>query len=196
MARSKPIVSVRPPAGAGRRLARRWLSVALVLALAGSAGAQASREYDLKAVFLYNFATFVEWPDDTLAADRPFTIGVLGQDPFGTVLDRVVSGEKVKGHPLVVRRCKTPAEARECQIVFISASEAGRLPEILRTLHGQPVLTVGDMPRFLESGGIIGFSTEARVQLHVNADAARDARLNISSKLLRVATVHSTGAGP
>jgi hypothetical protein len=80
--------------------------------------------------------------------------------------------------------------------VFISGSEASRLPEILRALHGLPVLTVADMPRFLEAGGVIGFSTDARVQLHVNADAARQARLSISSKLMRVAIVHGSGAPP
>ncbi|MDB6113774.1 MAG: YfiR family protein [Lacunisphaera sp.] len=196
MAQSKQGVGARTVAGRWRAAARWWLPCALAAALAGPVAAQTSREYDLKAVFLYNFATFVEWPDDALPGNKPFTIGVLGSDPFGTVLDRVIVGEQVKGHPLAVRRCKTPAEARECQIVFISGSEASRLPEILRTLHGLPVLTVADMPRFLEAGGVIGFSTEARVQLHVNLDAARQARLNISSKLMRVANVHDPGAPP
>ena len=191
-----PTAQNKPVAGARRSLARWWLPWMLAAALAGPVAAQPSREYDLKAVFLYNFVTFVDWPDDALPADKPFTIGVLGLDPFGTVLDRIVGGEQVKGHPLKVRRCKTPAEARECQIVFISGSEAARLPEILRTLHGLPVLTVADMPRFLEAGGVIGFSTDARVQLHVNADAARQARLNISSKLMRVANVRGSEAPP
>ena len=175
---------------------RCGLLLVLATGFAGRLAAQSTREYDLKAVFLYNFATFVEWPDDTIPAGQPFFIGVLGEDPFGPVLERVIAGEKVKGHPLAVRRCKTAAEARECQIVFISRSEAPRLPEILRGLRGQPVLTVADMPRFIEAGGVISFSTDGRVQLHVNADTAREGRLTISSKLLRVATVHGGEAPP
>src|SRR3954470_13323959 len=141
--------------GWARAWTRRWVSLALALTLAGTAAAQSSREYDVKAVFLYNFATFVDWPDGALAAGQPFTVAVLGKDPFGPVLERITSGEKVKGHPFAVHRCRTAAEARGCQVVFISSSEAARLPEILRVFRGRPVLTVADMPHFLEAGGVI-----------------------------------------
>jgi hypothetical protein len=172
------------------------LLVALALGLAGPLGAQASREYDLKAVFLFNFATFVEWPKEALPEGRPFVIGILGRDPFGTALDEVVAGEKIGQSPLEVRRCRSVEEARECQIVFISSSEAARLPAILADLRSRPVLTVADMGHFLEAGGIIAFSTEARIQLHVNPAAARRAGLAISSKLLRVAKVVDAMAVP
>lgn len=178
------------------RALRAWAWLALALGLAGSLAAQASREYDLKAVFLYNFVTFVDWPKDALPAQQPFVIGILGQDPFGAALDEVIAGEKFHNVPLQVRRCRTVEEARACQIVFISASEAARLPAILQDLKGRPVLTVGDTPQFLAAGGIIAFSTEARVQLHVNAAAARRAGLAISSKLLRVAKVVDEKAAP
>jgi hypothetical protein len=176
----------------GRFRGCRWWHALLVAAcLAGALPAQQrSREYDLKAVFLFNFATFVEWPEAARPpANEPLVIGILGRDPFGPALDEIVAGEKLNGHPLQVRRCRTPDEARGCHILFISASEAPRATEILEALKGQPVLTVGDMPRFLEMGGVIAFSTDARLQLHVNAPAARQAGLSISSKLLRVATV-------
>lgn len=166
-----------------------WRCLLLWLGLAASLGAQPSREYDLKAVFLFNFVTFVDWPPAARSANEPFVIGVLGHDPFGASLDEVVAGEKFHDAPLQVRRCRTIEEASRCHILFISASEAGRVSAILQALRGRPVLTVADMPRFLEAGGIIAFSTEGRVQLHINPPAAHRAGLTISSKLLRVAKV-------
>lgn len=172
------------------------MGLALMLGLAGGLDAQVSREYDVKAVFLFNFVTFVEWPKGALADGKPFVIGILGQDPFGATLDEVVAGEKVRQSPLQVRRCRSVEEARDCHIVFISSSEASRLPAILRQLGPLPVLTVGEMKQFAEGGGIIAFSTEDRVQLSVNAAAARRAGLSISSKLLRVAKVVEEKAAP
>ena len=185
------------PSPTSPSLARRaWVWLVLALGLAAPLAAQSSREYDLKAVFLYNFVTFVDWPKGALPDGQPFVIGVLGEDPFGAALDEVVEGEKFRNLPLQVRRCRTIEEARSCQIVFISSSEAARLPAILAELRGRPVLTVADTPKFLEAGGIIAFSTEARVQLNVNAAAARRAGLAISSKLLRVAKVVDEKASP
>lgn len=185
-----------PLSPSARRVRRGWLWLALALGLAGTLGAQPSREYDLKAVFLYNFVTFVEWPKGALPEGKPFVIGVLGQDPFGRALDEVVAGEKFRQAPLQVRRCRTVEEARQCQIVFISSSEAARLPAIMKELRAHPVLTVADMSQFLEAGGIIAFSTDNRVQLNINPAAARRAGLSISSKLLRVAKVVDEKAAP
>jgi hypothetical protein len=168
---------------------RSWAWVLLALVLAGPLAAQPSREYDLKAVFLFNFVTFVDWPKDAVSAQAPFVIGVLGEDPFGKALDEVIAGEKFRQSPLQARRCHTLEEARQCHILFISASEAANLPAILAELRGKPVLTVADTPRFTEAGGMIGFSTDSRVQLHINPAAARRSGLAISSKLLRMAKV-------
>lgn len=181
------------------RHGRALRGLALVLALAGAAfaPAQSTREYDLKAVFLYNFATFIEWPEEAFAGpDDPFVIGVLGVDPFGAALDEVVAGERVKHRRLTVRRLATLTEARACHILFISSSERERLREVLREVSGRPILTVADSPRFIDAGGMIGFATGTRVRLHVNATAARQAGLTISSKLLRVAQVREYAGGP
>ena len=152
------------------------------------ASAQPSREYDVKAAFLYNFITFTDWPADAFSdASSPYVIGVLGDDPFGPVLDQIVTGEHIKSRPLVVRRFKNIADIHHCHILFICASEAYRLPEILRWLRDQPVLTVADMPGFAEAGGEIGFISGSRVRLIINPDALRSAHLSVSSKLLRLA---------
>jgi len=173
------------------------LRLAALLALgwflpAWSFAAAPPRDYDIKAAFLFNFASFVEWPDAAFAdGSSPLVIGVLGDDPFGRILEEIVTGEKINGHPLTVRRLASPQlkEATACHILFISRSEARRVRTILQQLRGHPVLTVADLPNFLDAGGAIGFATEGRVRLMINPTAVRSARLNVSSKLLRLAEV-------
>ena len=158
---------------------------------AGGARGQGSREYDIKAVFLYNFASFVEWPESAFAGpEAPFVVGILGHDPFGRVLDEVVAGERMKNRPIVLRRVSRIEEAGGCHILFVSASERRRMQEILDRFRHAPVLTVADFPDFVETGGAIGFRTEDnRLKVDVNARAARAAGLTVSSKLLKVARV-------
>jgi hypothetical protein len=158
-----------------------WLAVA-------PAAAQPSKEYDLKAVFLLNFASFVEWPDGAQPAPgEPFLIGVLGDDPFGRSLTDVIAGERVRGAPLKVIHSRKLEDLRHCQILFVSNSEAARWSSIISRLRSRPILTVGDDPRFVESGGMVAFYTGARVQLVADAGRAAAAGLTIRSKLLRVA---------
>lgn len=167
----------------------RLLGVVLAWAVTGPAVAQPTREYDLKAAFLYNFAAFIDWPRQAFPdPEAPFVIGVLGTDPFGVVLDEMVRGELAKDRPLLVRRLTRVSEAPNCHILFISRSEAARVPEILRHCQERAVLTVSDIPGFVHAGGMIGFTMDGnRVLLHVNPHAAASAQLVISSKLLRVA---------
>lgn len=160
------------------------------LALAAGAGASPRDplpEYPVKAAFLYHFVEFVEWPAGS-HRQSTITIGVLGRDPFGDVLDEAILDKVVAGRTLVVRRFADVAALEPCEILFISSSEMGRLPEILARLDGAPVLTVGEADRFAGRGGMIGFFLDDnRVRLEVNRSAAERARLRISSKLLTVA---------
>lgn len=155
------------------------------------AQSSAPSEYQLKAVFLFNFTQFVKWPPATFAApDAPLVIGVLGPDPFGLFLDETVRGERIDGHPLEVRRYRGVAEIGACHVLFVAKAEAPRLREICARLRGRSVLTVGDMETFNAEGGMIGFFAERnRIRLRVNLEAARDAGLVISSKLLRAADI-------
>jgi hypothetical protein len=167
------------------------------LSLIGGADALAQipspSEYQVKAVFLYRFASFVEWPE---AVSRgPLCIGLLGRDPFGNILDDAVKGKSISGRAFEIRRFKTVQQARDCHIVFISASEAKRLPAILEELRGRSVLTVSETPKFCLSGGVINFElVEDSVRLEINLDAAERAGLRMSSKILGVARV-VRGAG-
>jgi hypothetical protein len=166
-------------------------STALVLAAPPSLGS-ASRdplpEYLVKAAFLYHFAEFVEWPPTSPLPASAITIGILGRDPFGDVLDKAILAKRAVGRTLVVRRFAGAAALQPCAILFISSSEMGRLPEILAQLHDTSVLTVGEADRFARRGGMIGFYLEDdRVRLEVNRAAAERAGLRLSSKLLAVA---------
>ncbi|HEX2861806.1 MAG TPA: YfiR family protein [Lacunisphaera sp.] len=159
--------------------------------------AQVSREYDLKAAFLYNFITFTEWPADAFhSSESPYVVGVVGEDPFGSALDEIVNGERIKGRPLVVRRFRRLDDLHNCHILFISSSEARRLPDTLRRLRGRPVLTVSDMPGFTAAGGGIGFTSTTKIGLNINPGALRDANLVVSSKLLRLARLTEAEANP
>jgi hypothetical protein len=180
-----------------RSYARAWL-IAILLGLAWSSGprpavAQELPEYQLKAVFLFNFAQFVEWPASAFArADSPIVLCVAGEDPFGRHLDDVVRGESVGGHPMEARRFRRGEAISGCHILFISRSEEGRLRQILDELKGQSTLTVGDSDGFAHGGGMIRFVTDrSRIRLRINLAAAEAASLRLSSKLLRPAEIVS-----
>ena len=119
--------------GAASRLARsrRWPRVAGLLvfgiaSLRAPALAQpAAGEYDVKAVFLFHFTRFVEWPPAAFAAsDAPFAVCVLGDDPFDGALEEVMRGETAAGRRVVVRQPTSLGEAGGCQLLFVSGVEA------------------------------------------------------------------------
>ena len=115
-------------------------------------------------------------------------IGVLGNDPFGAYLDETVRGEKVNDRPLVVQRYRRVGEIKNCHVLFISQSETDRLEQILASLKGRNILTVGDMDDFTARGGMIRlFNEKNKIRMSINLETVRAANLTISAKLLRVA---------
>jgi hypothetical protein len=146
-------------------------------------------EYEVKAAYLYNFGRFVEWPPDVpLGTADTFTICVMGRDPFGSALDTTISGEKIGGKTVVARRISGSGEATDCRILFVSASEDKQVKEILSTLGKQRVLTVSDLPQFIQQGGMVQFVlVNERVRFEINLAATHEAGLNLSSQLLKVA---------
>jgi hypothetical protein len=181
-----------------RRVISLWLALVAVLfagALKSPGQTAASKEYQIKAAFLFNFAQFVDWPPDAFTnASEPFCIGIVGDDPFGAVLDETIQGEKVNGHPLVIQRYRDGEEVKDCQILFISRSEHDHLDQILADLKGKSVLTVADQDGFLKKGGIIRFVTEQnKIHLRVCPDTAKTAGLTIRSKMLRLAEIVEPG---
>ncbi len=188
-------------APAGKRLAAWGIPVAWILGSAlglappSSLAAQAARpsEYQVKAVFLFNFAQFVDWPPDAVPdSQAPFIIGVLGSDPFGDLLDATVRGERRGRQSFVVRRYQRIEDVKTCDILFISRPDADRVQDLLADLKARPILTVSDADGFAEHGGMIGFVTDRnRIRVKINLAVAQAAHLTISSKLLRVAEIIS-----
>ena len=167
------------------------------LAHSASAIAEAPTEYQVKAVFVFNFSHFVEWPSQAFTApDEPFVIGILGDDPFGSRLDEAVRGELINSHPLVVRRFHHIDEVGNCRILFIDRSEGAQLSHVLAALDHRSTLTVSDVDGASEHGIMVQFVTENnRIRLRINVDSARAAGLTISSNLLRPAEIVSTIKG-
>lgn len=165
------------------------LFLGLLSTLSPGVQAQTGNEYQVKAAFLYNFAKFVDWPAEAFAGSNgKFVIGVIGDDPFGGSLDQAIKGKAINGRPLAVRRLKWNQDLRSCHVIFISSSERQRLKQIIDSLRGASVLTVGDMGQFNQQGGIINFILEAnKVRFEINSRGADQARLKISSKLLSLA---------
>lgn len=152
-------------------------------------------EYQVKAVFLFNFTQFVEWPTYVFPeAQTPLIIGVLGEDPFGPYLDQTLRGEASKTHPLIAQRYRSIEEIQTCHILFISRSQRYRLQQVLASLKDKSILTVSDVPGFARQGGIIQFITqENKIRLRINVEAAKASGLRISSKMLRLAEIVGEG---
>jgi len=148
-------------------------------------------EYEVKAAFLFNFTKFVEWPDSTFSGPQaPIVIGIIGDDPFGDGLIRIVAGQKAQGRAIVIIKYRYGDDLRRCQVLFISASERLRSGEILAKLQDASVLTVSDIDGFAEAGGMMQFvMQESRVHFVVNLDAATQSKLHVSAKLLALARV-------
>jgi YfiR/HmsC-like len=146
-------------------------------------------EYQVKATYLYNFARFVEWPAKIATAKSDsFAICVLGQDPFGKILDDTVAGETIGSKAVLAKRLSKPQDAVSCRVLYISSSEDSRLKEILALLEKAGVLTVSDIPQFSRRGGMIQFVLDGnKIRFEVNLASAEDAGLSLSSELLKVA---------
>jgi hypothetical protein len=160
------------------------LSIGVVWFLSGVGihAKEVSLEYQVKAVYLFNFAKFIEWPAE--AQSGPITICIAGQNPFGDVLEETLRGEMVNGRPLAMRVIAGPEPG--CHVVFVPQGAA--TTTYLRAVQGSPTLTVGETPDFLSQGGIISFILEGgKVRFQIDSKAAERADLRISSHLLRLA---------
>ena len=163
--------------------------VVLALSLVCTAAA-VSKEYEVKAAFLFNFASFANWPDSAFeSADAPFRVCVTGQDPFGAILDETLRGENVGSHPLIAVRAPTLEEMGRCHILFVPRQIADPAP-ILHAASRGAVLTVGEADGFLRTGGVLQFVIdEGRVRFDINTAPARKAGVSLTSRLLQVARV-------
>jgi hypothetical protein len=171
------------------------LHIIILLILSGSllsrpaaARESGSGEYQVKTAMLYNLVKFVDWPPEkTDSGQKPFKICVIGRNPFGSALDSL-NGKPVKGRKLMSVQLSRINEIGACQALFVGSSEKRNLAAILDSANSNSVLTVSEISNFAASGGMIGLvEVEGKIRLEVNVDAAKEAKLNISSQLLKLA---------
>src|SRR5216110_545986 len=125
----------------GGRVAFLRVTTAVLLVCAARLGAQTGKasEAQVKAVFLFNFAQFVDWPPAAFPdPETPLVIGILGNDPFEGFLEQTIRGEQVRGRGLQVRRYHSLDEIKTCHILFISRPEGNRPEAILAGLRNWP----------------------------------------------------------
>jgi hypothetical protein len=147
---------------------------------------QKADEYQVKAAFLCNFANFVEWPPSTYkSSSDPFTVCVLGRNPFGNVLESLAAGRSVDGHPFAIRFGTDIRRIDGCQILFVSASERLRYRSILDAVKTSSVLSVGESSDFIAEGGVVDLRVEnGKVRVEIDAPAAHQRNLRVSAHLL------------
>lgn len=143
-------------------------------------------EYLIKAAYLYQFLQYVRWPTDSFPSqDSPIVIGILGQDPFGEAIDRVVAGRRVLGRRIEVRRVTLEEASAGCHVVFMAREERALLNRWLRRLRTKPILVVTESPWALSDGATINFVMEKRtLRYEVNLKSAKDSRLEIATPML------------
>ncbi len=182
------------------------LSATLALAVVGSRSTHAVASdsdpkgavgVDLKAVLLLHFAEFVEWPSEAFPnRDAPIVIGILGDDPFGARLDDVVANE-VRERKLSIQRFHDPEDVGLCHILYVSGADPARIAHVLSVLKGRSILTVGESADFTALQGIVRFVVaDRKLHLEINTEAARAAKLEIRSKLLRQASIVDGAGSP
>lgn len=146
------------------------------------------QEYQIKAVYLFNFTHFVTWPEQAFAnKDEAITLCVLGKNPFGDWLDKILRDETVRKRPLQARYLNTTANLTQCHVLFIAQS-VPQVAEVLHQVAGAPVLTVAETPGFLSQGGMVRLHWKGKnVRFAIHQDQAESAGLQLSYKLLNLA---------
>lgn len=165
---------------------QRFLVALCALPLCAAAWAQPPSEYAVKAAFIHNIAKYVEWPGDAPAGARA-KLCLLGQDPLDGAL-AVLQGKPIGNLTWEIVSAAAPAPLNACRVLFIAASESANLPQILASVRGAAVLTVGDTRGYAERGVMVNFyMQEHKVRFEINREAARREKFGISSQLLKLA---------
>jgi len=169
-----------------------WLLAAAAMCLVTArraAGDDRGVENQVRSAFIVNFVQFIDWPEGTFAkADDPMVVGIVDGDGMAQALQAAIEGKTIKGHKLVFRQM-TAENPKGCQVLFVG-SGAGDVSAIIKAAGGGPVLTIGEGDGFIDAGGVIGFYIEDRKErFEISTAAADRAKLQVSSKLLKLAKV-------
>lgn len=159
------------------------------MAAALPAHAEVSKEYQVKAAFVYNFTKFVEWPREHFGDDhRAIVIAVLGQNPFGDELEKILRDRKVGGRELIIKTLASVDDARTADVLFVCDGEEKHLEAVWPSLHAAGVLTIGESTDFAAQGMITFVLEGDKVRFAVNLASVERAHLKFSAQLLKLAT--------
>jgi hypothetical protein len=171
----------------------RLLCGAVVLvtsSLAAPSYGQSATAPALTSAFLYNFATFTEWPADSLAPGQRLAMCVIGDNAVAAALEQTIRGHTIESHELTVELLKPDASARACHVLYVSAVDEKRSSQLIDSLKTAAVLTASDAEHFAELGGVAQLTLEnGRMRFTINVTAAQRAHLQLSSKLLSLARI-------
>ncbi len=175
-----------------RNLRRASLLILLALPVAAQAAAPIP-EYQLKSAFIYNFATFIDWP---AGMGNSLTLCVAVPDDAMKYFS-TLEGKSVGSMKVVVRRLTPDDSAKGCRILFVAESESDSFEDWLSEVDEDQVLTVAESEAWLKKGVVIDLMVQdKRVVFDVNVDAARGEGITINSRLLRLARkVYGLGSG-
>ncbi len=151
--------------------------------------ASLGNEYKIKTAFLVQFTNFVKWPPTAFSdGNASFTIGILGDDPFGDALEKMTQSRSVEGRPIAIRRSRKAADLRGAQMIFISKSERAQIPDLLDFFAGTNALTIGETEGFTIQGGMIEFTRNGdKIRFRINPPAAQQAGLQFDGRLTKLA---------
>ena len=169
-------------------MSRRAPALLLAIAILFLAGEPASAEVSdtaVKAAFIPKFARYVTWPSSAPARTAgQMVLCIIGDDPFGSALNRAASSQSVDGRPFVIKRLPSAAGSSDCAVAFVDGAHTG---ETLAALGRQPVLTITDA-RSSAARGVIHFAiVDGRVRFFIDNAQAQARGLTISSRLLALA---------
>jgi hypothetical protein len=170
-----------------------WFMMLMPAPVWAGSSQPASLEYPIKATYLYKFAPFVTWPESAFdSPNSPFVMCIVGEDPFGPLLDQAVAGQRVGQHAIIVRRLQKVDKGASCHILFVGASRGQTAADVLALVKGAPVLTVTDSVG--ANASVIQFVVQDnRVRFRIDGQAAAQNGLVISSKLLSLALAPRRG---
>lgn len=174
-------------------LKKYFLIGGLILGIISSASAlDTAKEYEIKSAFLYNLGSFVGWSDSSTVSTKEsiFRICIFGDDPFGERLEVIISGKKISGRAIELRRFKEITQGKHCEILFVSQSEQAQIQDIFNFLKKMPILTVSDIDNFVTQGGMVQFVLrDNKIRLLINPDALQKSNLKPSSQLMKIAQI-------
>jgi hypothetical protein len=151
-------------------------------------------EYQIKAKYLYNFTRYVNWPKEAFADSvSPFIIGIVGRDPFGIDLEKTVEGKRIKNRTFSIKRFRSIDDLEYCHILYIYTEDRRHQIQILKNIKGLSILSITSRAKLSQDGGIINFiEKKEQIRFEINIKKAREARLKISTKLLKMADMNKS----